>query len=301
MLDQATRLREMAAAYRAQAQPDGGRRTSVIAITSGKGGVGKTNLSINLAQTLVRSGKDVILFDGDIGLANADILMGTVPPYHLGHLLSGERDIFDLVHRTASGVRLIAGGSGLQELTELTEEGLQLFVSAIAKLEGQTDYLLLDTGAGISNTVLEFVLAADKIVMVTTPEPTALADAYAAMKALSRRQSGLQMTLVINQVEKPEEAEAAAERIMLTARDFLNLKVEHLGNVPRDPYVWQAVRHKTPFTVAYPGAPASRAVEAVARRLTGGGSPVISEPPRPGGFFDRLGSLLGLRRAGNDV
>jgi len=293
LLDQATRLREMAAAYRSQASGTRQRRTRAIAVTSGKGGVGKTNISINLAQALIAAGQEVILLDADLGLANADILLGTVSPYHLGHLLRGEREILELIHTTPSRLKLIAGGSGVEELANLPDDQLRFFVSALSKLEGQADFLILDTGAGLSSTVQEFVLAADQVLVVTTPEPTSLADAYATVKALAHRRPSIDMKLIVNQAERVEEANVAAERIIMTARDFLNLKVEHLGTVPRDPYVWQAVRHQVPFFVGYPGAPASRSIELMAQRLLGVHTGAEAPPKsRTSGFFDRLTSLF---------
>lgn len=294
MIDQATRLRELAAAYRAQATSSRMHRTKAIAVTSGKGGVGKSNLSINLAHALIAAGKEVILLDADLGLANADILMGIVPAYHLGHLLKGERDILELIHRTPTRLKLIAGGSGLAELVNLSESKLRPFLNALSKLDGQADYLILDTGAGIGPAVQEFVLAADTALVVTTPEPTALADAYGAIKTLSRRGRDLDLRLVINQAEKQDEAAMAAERIITTARDFLGVNVEYLGTVPRDPIVWQAVRRQVPFIVGYPSAPASRAVGAMAARLLAG-VPADPARSRPAGFFERLASLFGRR------
>ncbi|HYF76259.1 MAG TPA: MinD/ParA family protein [Symbiobacteriaceae bacterium] len=296
MIDQATRLRELAAAYRSQAvrSPEPHRRTRAIAVTSGKGGVGKTNISINVAHALMTAGKDVLLMDADLGLANADILLGTVPPYHLGHLLRGEREIRELIHRTPTGLKLIAGGSGVVELANLPDRQLQRFLTALGQLEGQADYLIVDTGAGLSNTVLEFVLAADQVLVVTTPEPTSLADGYATIKTLAQRLPSVDVKLVVNQAERLDEADAAAERIVTTARNFLGLTVEHLGTVPRDPAVWQAVRRQTPFLLGYPSAPASRAVTAMVQKLLYG----KEERPttqKPAGFFDRLAGFFGRK------
>ncbi|HYF93942.1 MAG TPA: MinD/ParA family protein [Symbiobacteriaceae bacterium] len=299
MLDQASRLREMAAAYRSQALAGHGRRTRVIAVTSGKGGVGKTNLSINLGHALISAGHEVILLDADLGLANADILLGTVPPYHLGHLLRGERDIQELIHRTPGKLKLISGGSGVSELANIPEDRLRFFVAALRKLDGQADYLILDTGAGLSHTVQEFVLAADQVVVVTTPEPTSLADGYATIKMLAARRPGIDIRLVVNQAERPEEATAAAERIISTARNFLGLQVEYLGTIPRDPIVWQSVRRQVPFIMLYPDAPASRAVQFVAERLMdarSAGAGAVPEPARnKSGFFDRIAGMFSRR------
>jgi flagellar biosynthesis protein FlhG len=297
MLDQATRLREMAAAYRAQATGAKPRRMNAIAVTSGKGGVGKTNFSINLAHALLAGGKDVLLMDVDLGMANADILLGTVPPYHLGHFLRGEKDILQIIHQTQHRLKLIAGGSGFVELGNLSADKLQPVVRNLKRLEDEADYLILDTGAGLGDSVLEFALAADQVVVVTTPEPTALADAYTMIKAMYYRNPKVETKLVVNQVERLEEGAAVAERICTTARDFLGLQVEHVGTIPRDPAVWQAVRLKTPFFIGFPNAPASRAVAATASRLMNGAA-IESQPKSAiSSFFDRLGSLFGRRNS----
>lgn len=297
MLDQATRLREMAAAYRAQATGARPRRMHAIAVTSGKGGVGKTNFSINLAHALIAAGKEVMLMDVDLGMANADILLGTVPPYHLGHFLRGEKDILQIVHKTQHKLKLIAGGSGFVELGNLSSDKIQPVLRNLKRLEEEADYLILDTGAGLGDTVLEFVMAADQVVVVTTPEPTALADAYTMIKAMYFRNTKVDAKLVVNQVERLEEGTAVAERIGTTARDFLGMKVDHVGTIPRDPNVWQAVRLKTPFILAYPTAPASKAVTAIAQRLMGVSGDDTQNKSTIGGFFDRLGSLFGRRNS----
>lgn len=298
MLDQATRLRELAAAYRAQAsgaKPT--RRTKVLAVTSGKGGVGKSNMSINLAHALMAAGKEVILLDADLGLANVDILLGVVPQYHLGHLLNGERTITELIYRTKTNLQIIAGGTGLSELVNLGEAEIRLFVDGLAQLSGRCDYLILDTGAGLSTTVQEFAMAADQVLVVTTPEPTSLADAYGAIKTLARRRPNVDVKLVVNQVERGKEAEWAVERIVSTARNFLELTVEHLGTVPRDPAVWEAVRQQTPFCISFPSSPAAVAVVGMARKLIRGDAAPEPEQKPKSGFFDRLTGLFGRQNS----
>ncbi|MEW8976780.1 MAG: MinD/ParA family protein [Symbiobacterium sp.] len=295
MIDQASRLRELAAAYRRQVTGQVGRRFQVIAVTSGKGGVGKTNLAVNLALVLRQSGREVLLMDVDLGLANADILLGTVPPYHLGHFLRGEVDLPQVIHRTATGLKLIAGGSGLVELGNLSAGQLQPVLRALERLQDEADYLVLDTGAGLGDAVLEFALAADQVLVVTTPEPTAMADAYTIIKALVARDPRVKIRLAVNQAERLEDAERAADRIVTTARNFLGAEVRHVGTIPRDPHVWQAVRRKVPVVLSYPGAPASRAVVAMVSRLVGEEPP---RPPEPGSFFSRLAGLF-ARRGGS--
>lgn len=298
MLDQAARLRELAATFRAQAAtPLKAQRTRVIAVTSGKGGVGKSNVSVNLAHALTAAGREVILLDADLGMANADILLGVVPPFHLGHLVSGEHGILDLICRTPHNLKLIAGGSGLNELTNLSEAQLRPFLSGLAQLEGQADFLILDTGAGLSTTVQEFVRAADTALVVTTPEPTALADAYGAIKAIVRRSPVPELRLIVNQAERSDDANLTAERIVMTARDFLGVTVAHLGTIPRDPHVWQAVRRQVPFLLEFPTAPASRAIEIMAQRLLAGSGTEPGSRARPGGFFQRLAGLFGRQES----
>lgn len=300
MLDQAARLREMAAAFRTQASSSTRfHRTRVVAVTSGKGGVGKSNMSLNIAHALLASGQEVILLDADLGLANAEILMGIVPAFNLGHLLRGEKGILDLICRTSTDLKLIAGGSGAGELATLSDKELRPFFTALSQLDGQADYLILDTGAGLSSTVQELVFAADQVVVVTTPEPTALADAYGVIKTLAGRSPRSEVRLLVNQAERADDAGEVSNRIIMTARDFLGMEVQLLGIVPRDPHVWQAVRRQIPFLVAYPEAPASRAVEMAARRL------LVQTPAQPAhshtipGFFDRLVGLW--RQRGRDA
>jgi len=294
MFDQASRLRELAAAYRSQAAGRAPRRFEAIAVTSGKGGVGKSNVAVNLAQVLVQAGHQVLLMDVDLGLANADILLGTVPPYHLGHFLRGEVDILQVIHRTDTGLKLIAGGSGLVELGNLTAGQLRPILRSLERLEGEAEYLILDTGAGVGDAVLEFALAANQVLVVTTPEPPAMADAYTMIKALVTRDPQARIRLVVNQAERPEDAQRVAERIVTTARNFLGVEVAHVGTIPRDPHVWQSVRRKVPYVLGYPASPAARAVEAMAARLVGDEPPAT---PVSGSFFSRLATFFGRRNS----
>lgn len=288
LADQAQRLREMAAAYKRElAAPP--RAARVLAVTSGKGGVGKSNVSVNLACALCSLGRQVLLMDADLGLANADILLGTVPPFHLGHFVRGECGLEDLLHEVQGGVRLVAGGSGISELVDLPPARVESFVTGLRRLEALADFLILDTGAGLGAQVIPFLLAADEVILVSTPEPTAMADAYAIVKTLVRRSPGVVIKLLVNQVVRPAEGEEAALRLTATARRFLGAAVETLGCIPWDPEVGVAVRRQTPFVLGAPGAPASRALAGVARRIAG----VAGDPPRGNRFFDRVRRLLG--------
>lgn len=288
MRDQAERLRLIAESYKAEISAPRralARRARVIAVTSGKGGVGKTNLSVNLSYALLSLGRDVILLDADLGLANVDVLLGTPPSLHLGHVTGGQHDILDVIYRAPGGLRVIAGGSGVEDLADMSEADLHRFILSMRKLEAQADYLIVDTGAGLGRTVTNFVLSADQTLVVSTPEPTAITDAYALIKAVVRRNPAADIRLIINQAESQTEADEAAHRLISTVLRFLGCSVEYLGAVPDDREVPRAVRNQQPFFLAAPNCAASQAVLSLGRKLNG-------DPEAPsrgtGLFFDRL-------------
>ncbi len=289
MRDQADRLRQLAENYKAEIlssrPPAGSRRARVLAVTSGKGGVGKTNISVNLAYALLSLGRDVTILDADLGLANVDVLLGTVPRLHLGHAIAGEADILDLIYEGPGCLKLIAGGSGVGELADLPEADLQRFIRSLRALETRTDFLIMDTGAGLGRSVTNFVLAADAMLVVTTPEPTAITDAYAVVKTVVRKNPAADIKVIVNNAQSPEEAEEAADRLSTTVLRFLGTSIEFLGYVPADQVVPKAVRNQQPFFLAAPSSRASQAVMDLARKLAGD-----KEDPRSGVglFFDRL-------------
>src|SRR3982751_3770887 len=199
MIDQATQFRSL---VRQQQRP----RASVIAITSGKGGVGKSNVAVNLSIKLASAGKHVVLLDADLGLANADVLCNIDLPCNLSHVIARKKELRDVMVRAPGGFHLIGGASGLARMADLTDFDRQRLVDALGQLEQQTDIILIDTGAGISPNVLSFTRAADHVLVITTPEPTAMTDAYAVIKVVTRRKSGLagagcdrRMSLLVNQ------------------------------------------------------------------------------------------------------
>lgn len=289
MRDQADRLRQMAESYKAEiigARPAlPSRRARVIAVTSGKGGVGKTNISVNLAYALLSLGKEVVVLDADLGLANVDVLLGTVPKLHLGHAIDGRADIIDLIYDAPGHLKLIAGGSGVGDLADLPEADLQRFIRSLRRLEGETDFLVMDTGAGLGRAVTNFVLAADMVLVVTTPEPTAITDAYAVIKTVVRKNEAADIKLIVNQAQSRLDAEEAADRLGTTVLRFLGTSIEYLGAVPDDREVPRCVRSQQPFFLQSPGCGASQAVLELARKLAGS-----AHSPRTGVglFFDRL-------------
>ena len=266
------------------------RRSRIWAVTSGKGGVGKTNFAINLGVALRGLGQRVLLFDADLGLGNVDIALGFYPRYNLGHVLRGEREMEQVVEEGPSGLRVVAGGSGLGELLELSPARVREFTGRLASLEEMADVIFLDTGAGLSNTVLSFALAADEIILVTTPEPTALADAYAVLKVACQRQPSVTFRVVFNRVKDTGDAVAAAGRLNAVSRRFLGREVDVLGHIFDDPHVPRAVCRQEPFFTLYPDCPASRCVEEMARKLTGLSA---GRPKGLLGFFRDLGRWAG--------
>jgi flagellar biosynthesis protein FlhG len=257
---------------------------SVIAITSGKGGVGKSNVAVNLAIQLSAAGRDVVLLDADLGLANADVLCNLDLPCNLSHVIARKKELADVLVTAPGGFRLIGGASGLARMADLSDADRQRLVSALAELESQTDVILIDTGAGISPNVLSFTRAADHVLIVTTPEPTAITDAYAVIKVISRDAGHRRLSLLINQARNEMEAGVVYERISKVAKQFLNVPVYDAGYVPSDAAVPQAVRRRTPFVLDSPRSPASLAIAQLAMRLGQGTG------ARNGGvgFFSRM-------------
>lgn len=274
LIDQATQLRSMMRA---------GRRASVIAVTSGKGGVGKSNISVNLAIKLASAGKDVVLLDADLGLANADVLCSIDLPFNLSHVIARKKELREVMVPGPGGFRLIGGASGLARMADLTDADRQRLITALAELEEEVDVILIDTGAGISPNVLAFTRAADHVLVVTTPEPTAITDAYAVIKVVTRDGDARRISLLVNQVTSAAEARIVQDRIAKVARQFLGVTVFEAGYVLTDEQVPASVRKRQPFVLASPRCPATACITQLAIRLQQG---VASA--HPGGFFNRM-------------
>jgi flagellar biosynthesis protein FlhG len=282
MVDQASGLRELARQK---------RRATVIAITSGKGGVGKSNIAVNLATQLASVGKEVVLLDADLGLANADVLCNIDLPFNLAHVISRKKTLREVMVRTPGGFRLVGGASGLARMADLDELDRGRIVDALAELEQEADIILIDTGAGISPNVLSFTRAADHVLIVTTPEPTAITDAYAVIKVISRDGNCRRISLLVNQVTSPIEARLVHDRISRVARQFLGVSVFDGGHVVLDANVPACVRKRQPFMLASPHCPAAHCVAQLAMRLQQG----IGCRVQPEGFFQRMGRWFGRR------
>lgn len=295
MKDQAEKLRSMAQSIKNKIEADmikGFKHTRVIAVTSGKGGVGKTNLALNLAIAMAQSGLRVVLFDADMGLANVDIIMGLTPKYNLYHVIRKEKEIKDILISGPKGLRIIPGGSGIFEMANLSEEELKRVITELAKLDGDADYMVIDTGAGISNNVISFVLSADEIIVVTTPEPTSLTDAYGIIKTVATRGAGGKIFAIVNRVSSEAEGIIVGQKLKSVTQRFLGVELEILGYVIEDRAVEEAVMKQEPFMISYPTSTAARNVAAIASRLceaTSGGSARRSMGLRQ--FFKNLTSF----------
>lgn len=264
MADQAEKLREIMR-NRGESSSEG---TRIIAVSSGKGGVGKTNLAINLAIAYARIGKKVIVLDADLGLANVNVILGVIPRYNLYHLIRKQKTMDDILLDTSYGIKIVAGASGFSKIANLTEEERLHFVSELEQL-AEADILIIDTSAGVSSNVLSFIAAADDVVIVTTPEPTAITDAYGIIKIIATEVNNLDLCikLVVNKVKSVTEGRKIAERVINIAGQFLNLKVDYLGFIYEDAAVHHAVVKQRPFIVLDPKGKASICVEHLVSRL----------------------------------
>ena len=243
----------------------------VITITSGKGGVGKSNMAVNLAVHFRKMGQRVIIFDADFGLANVEVMFGTVPKYNLTKLLEGEMKIEDIITKGPEDIGFISGGSGIVGLNNLNKSQIDYLISNLSYLNELTDVLIIDTGAGVSDSVLDFVLASPEVVLVTTPEPSSLTDSYSLIKALYKNpgfiKNGTNIRLVANKVNSRDEAMAVYNKIKTVTTKFLNGEVKYLGRVPQDDTLEKAVRNQKIVSLSYPKAKSTKAFETIAYEL----------------------------------
>jgi flagellar biosynthesis protein FlhG len=264
MTDQAEQLREIM-----RSKSNGGnQKTRIIAVASGKGGVGKTNMSINLALAYAKIGKKVIVMDADLGLANVNVVLGIIPKYNLYHLIRKQKSLKEILLDTNYGIQIIAGASGFSKIANLSDEEREHFIEELAALS-EADVIIIDTSAGVSNNVLDFIAAADDALIVTTPEPTAITDAYGIIKIIATEidNMNLGLKLIVNRVKSVTEGKKVSERVISIAGQFLNLKVDYLGYVYDDPIVGSAVLKQKPFMIVDPNSKASICVKHLVARL----------------------------------
>jgi flagellar biosynthesis protein FlhG len=271
-MDQASGLREMVkknVSVPAEA-PSAGRPVRVVSISSGKGGVGKTNITANLALMMSRSGRRVLVLDADLGLANIDVVLGISPSYNISHLLTGEKGVDEVIFPGPWGIKILPASSGIEEMTRLSDGQKMRLVHEMEVLDGQFDVLLVDTGAGIGDNVLYFNMAADERIIVATNEPTSITDAYALIKVLHVDHDQDSFSLVVNQVGTPQEAMFVYRKLAQAAETFLgSVSLDYLGFIPADPRVVEAVRRQQAVVEAFPTSPASAALHSLAGKILG--------------------------------
>jgi flagellar biosynthesis protein FlhG len=248
-------------------RPDEQRFPKIISITSGKGGVGKTNIVANLGYTLRRFGKKVLILDADLGLGNLDVLLGLTPQYNLSHVIRGEKQLSEVVVTGPGGMQILPAASGIQDLTALTQQERYLVFSQLDAFMNDFDVMLIDTAAGISANVLYFNINSDEILVVATPEPTSITDAYAMMKVLSVKHSTNRFNLVVNAAASVQEAEDVYRQLSLVADRFLNISMEYYGCILLDENVRKGVRQQKAVTEMAPLAKASRNFIDLARKI----------------------------------
>ncbi|MDR1916545.1 MAG: P-loop NTPase [Synergistaceae bacterium] len=247
--DQATVLRELVSDKKER----GGLKDRItgmrsIAILSGKGGVGKSNVAVNLALALAEFGLNVAILDADLGLANIDILFGVIPKFNLGHVLRGDKELSEILFKVGERVSIIPGGAGLRELADLDDQRQSWIINRLSFMEDETDILLLDTSAGIHKNVLSFATASDLSMLITTPEPTAIRDSYSVLKSLCQSTNGqINIGLVVNMAADEKEAFMVAERIISAGEQFLNFHMAYLGCVVWDFAIRESVKKRKPL------------------------------------------------------
>lgn len=260
------------------------RSGKVLAVTSGKGDIGKTNIAANLAICMAVSGKKVLLIDGDISLGNLDVIMNINSKYNISHMLNGAKSIEEIIDIGPAGVEIICGGSGLENLADLNEFQRQRLIRDFTKLQEDFDVIIIDTAGGISKSVVGFCIASDHILVVTTPEAAAMTDAYAMIKVLVGNKVAGGISLVVNMADTTAEGKKTYRQIVNVAKRFLNIHVYDAGILLRDERLISAVRQRKPVVLAYPRARITSSLAALAAKL----SNISTAVPGNGRFFKKV-------------
>lgn len=257
--------------------------TRVYAITSGKGGVGKTAVVANTAVSLAKIGKSVLILDADLGLANIDVVFGLAPPYNLNHFFNGENELEEILVEGPFGIKILPAGSGIQNFTRLDAHQKMKLLDGLDSMHNNFDFVLIDTEAGISENVTYFNTAAQEILVVTTPDPTAITDAYALMKLLSTQYHEKHFNLVVNQIHSEEEALDVYRKLTMVSNRYLDISIDYLGSIPEDRQMIESIRKQQVIVERYPSSDISCAFTKLAARISSEKAP--TEPKGNLQFF----------------
>jgi len=270
---QVSRLRELKSKERMSGTTDRSskkNRPMLISVTSGKGGVGKSNYALNTAIALADMKKRVLLIDADTNLANIDILIGINPRYNLSDLITGDKFINDIIVHGPGGIDILPGSSGVLELIELENEIRNRLIDCFLELEEKYDLIIIDTGAGLTPAIIGYVASSDEVIVITNPEPTSITDAYAMIKIVSHQNPNLRIHIIVNLVDSVKEGDDVFDKLNLVANNFLQFPLNYLGSLPRDNNVVRSVNRQVPFILEYPRSAISSALKLSARKLLTG-------------------------------
>lgn len=287
-MDQAERLRNII-----KQQNKKEHLAKVITVTSGKGGVGKSNISVNLAIQLSRFGKKVVVLDADFGLANIEVMLGLRPKYNLADMMFHGKSVKEIIAPGPENIAFISGGSGLREMTNLSRDQIQSLVLSMYDLDQVADIVIIDTGAGISDTVIDLVMCSAQVLLVATPEPTSITDAYALLKTIQRQVDfdprRMKIQMIGNRTKSYEDGRDLFRKLSTVSGKFLQVQMEYLGSIPDDSKLQHAVMRQIPVSIAYPNAPAARAMMELALQLENGTLPEEETPSKGlSGLFARM-------------
>lgn len=259
MTDQADSLRELALRHK--------KPTQIITVTSGKGGVGKSSLALNMAISLSRKGKRTLIIDTDFGFSNIDVMLGVNTKYDLLDVIKHKKDIHEIIEQGLEGVQFVSGGSGVYELTRLSGKQLMSLIDNLASLEDIADTIIFDTGAGVSDNMLKLIYASHETVLVTTPEPTAIVDAYALIKIISEKIDHPKINLVLNKVSSSWEASSVMDGLIRIAKKNIDININKLGFILRDDNMQKAIKMQVPILVSFPKCAASENINALSAKF----------------------------------
>lgn len=268
MIDQAQMLKDYIALYKKEdvkkINKKPGNGTKIITVTSGKGGVGKTNFTVNFAIELSKKGNKVLIIDADFGLSNVDVILGTSPRYDLSHVINRQKGILDIISEGPSGIKYVSGGSGVHDLISLNKRDLIYFLNELQKLESIAAIIIFDSSAGINEKTIQLIKASDETILITTPEPTAIIDAYALVKTVFRYDKNIKIKLLVNKANSAMEANKIISNFTNVAKRYINAELENLGYILDDNCISKAVKMQKPFVISYPRSAASKSIMNIA-------------------------------------